>query len=127
MDQNQSLETPAKDETAEALRALAPLAKAFLENQSKEIANTHAIEMKRNETDFHLERESIALEKFRFNRFFWMLAAVLVFVGVMVWGLVFYLGRVEVGLGLLSHIGMLIIGLLSGMGIQKLRSSDQDS
>jgi hypothetical protein len=127
MDQKQPVETPAKDETAEALKGLIPIAKTYLENQSTELANTHSIEMKRSEIDFQLEKEGIALEKFRFSRFFWMLAVVLAFIGALVWGLVFKLGRVEIGLGLLSHFGMLILGLLGGMGIQKLRSDDQDS
>ena len=124
---------PAKqqpDEMAQFLGAMLPIATKFLQNQAVEIEQNRRIAEKeldaqsqRDASEHELEKEHIKLDQFKFTRFFLLLAGVLVFIGALVWGIIFYLGKVELGIGLLTHIGVLMLGLLSGMGIERFRSS----
>jgi len=129
MSNKEAIEAPENDESIELLNNFVPIAKSFLENQAQELAIKHELGLKqleiqkaRNEIDHEMGKEDYKFEKFKFSRLYSLLVGVLLFIGALVYGLVFYLGQIEIGLSLLSHIGILILGLLSGMGIERVRA-----
>jgi hypothetical protein len=108
-----------------ALQPFLPIAREFVKNQGEglKLAQTQAGSMVK------LQENALTHEDKQRRRTFWLiilflLPIVLTVLGTAV-GLIFYKGKDEAGILLLTHLAALIVGLVTGLGYQKLHKTDK--
>lgn len=110
------------------LNDLIPVAKTLIENQVHQMEIQERVQLRqlelqhfRDDQQARIFQESIRLERHKFDRGFALLAFAVLVVVVFSGGLMFISHDVKSGLSILSHVGAVIAGLMTGLGWQKYR------
>jgi len=100
----------------------------MLENQARQVEVQERVQMRqlelqhfRDEQQAKVFQESIKPEKHKFNLGFGLLAFAVLVVVAFSAGLMFITGDVKSGMSILSHVGAVIAGLMTGLGWHKYR------
>lgn len=118
----QSQEQQQQQNLAEVMGPLMPLAKQYVESQSRQVEFNHKIEEKRVE----LEREE---QRFRYNQFtksYWLVVFISVSIVAISVGITFYLEEPDKELLVLSHVGSIVAGILAGTGWERSQRSNKN-
>lgn len=95
-----------------------PLFQKFIDNKKDEL------KVKEQQIKSHSDYTNRLLDynKHKFNRLFYLLVFIVVFICALEAGLIFVLKDTKTGILVLSHIGAIIAGLLTGLGIRHSQS-----
>lgn len=110
---NQEL-LPKQDQSQGDLSAFLPLAEKWIEGQTKQAQLNHEI-----------DKEELAVISKSNKQNYILLVIIVLGIFAIASGIIFYLGNLDAGLLVLSHVGAVVAGLLAGMGIQKSRTREE--
>lgn len=99
------------------LNSLLPLGMQYLDNQQKQIEANLVIQRE----NIQAQETQIKIEKSQFNYRFALLVMIVVTIFGISIGLMFWKDNIAAGLGLLSHIGAVIVGIIAGSGWERTR------
>lgn len=68
-----------------------------------------------------LDREAMANAKWAFRHRFWLITGIIVAILTIAVGLIFAKDRVDDGMKMLTHVAALVAGVLSGIGLEKIK------
>lgn len=108
---------------AEVMEPFMPLAKQYVENQSRQVELNHKIEEKRVD----LEREEQRFRYEQFSKSYWLVVFISVSIVVISAGITFYLEQIDKGLLILSHVGSIVAGILAGTGWKRSQQSNKNA
>jgi hypothetical protein len=113
----------------QVLADLIPVAKAALENQARQVESQQQVQMRqldlqqsRDQQQAKLYAESIQFQRHQFDLGFGLLTFGVLVVVAFSGGLMFLSGDVKSGMSILSHVGAVIAGLMTGLGWGKYRT-----
>ncbi len=120
-DPEHPLEEFDQDSVSNLIRAATPLVERIITNQEKILEANQQI----GQGQLEIAKEELRFAAIRFNKSFWLVAAVAGFLMLLSAGIIFIQGDSEGGLSLLTHLGAVVAGLLAGAGWQRYQASNQ--
>jgi 2-polyprenyl-3-methyl-5-hydroxy-6-metoxy-1,4-benzoquinol methylase len=113
--ENNGQELLSKQEQPQAdLSAFIPLAEKWIDGQSKQAQLSHEI-----------DKEELAVISKSNRQNYHLLVIIIIGIFTIASGIIFYIGNLDAGLLVLSHVGAVVAGLMAGMGIQKTRTKEE--
>lgn len=103
-----------KDEGTIDISAFLPLAEKWIDGQNKA-----------SKLSYEIDKEELSVAREANKQNYRLLFFIVISIVLIASGIIFYLGNLEAGLLVLSHVGAVVAGLLAGMGIQKNRTREE--
>ncbi|SFJ15024.1 hypothetical protein SAMN05216206_3542 [Pseudomonas guineae] len=99
------------------LSALIPLGLQLIESSSKQAQAQ--IDLKYEEIE--IQKQNLNINKSVFRHNYWLLVFISISVVLLAAGLIFVKDEISSGISILSHVGAVVVGLIAGMGWDKIR------
>lgn len=105
---------PKQEQPQTDISAFIPLAEKWIDGQNKQAQLNHEI-----------DREELIVIGESNRQNYTLLVIIVIGIFAIASGIIFYLGNLDAGLLVLSHVGAVVAGLMAGMGIQKTRTKEE--
>ena len=100
------------------LNSLIPLGVQLIENSNKQAQAQ--IKLQRDNLEF--SKQKLNIDKSMFTHKFWLLVFIAAAVVGISAGLIFIKDDVKSGFAILSHVGAIVVGIIAGVGWEKMHS-----